>query len=170
MAERKTRKKLYTGRLGFDPESGFHTEMILGEPYEGEVLFDKDSKSFVSEKGEPLTTPDGGETWRTADRLGERVVTDDAGQTWRYAREDDESHNARYHRQYAVVDTTANEFALLAAQHGLEEAEQLVSPHHFEAQPDDAHFDASAPGKARPTVDEDDLAARITSHTEAYAQ
>lgn len=118
--------KAYSGRLAFDPDSGFH----LGED-------------------------------------GKKVVTDDEGKSWRYANDDDPSHLERYHRRFAEIDSTANQFAELAFKHGEEQAATMVEPHHFEAQPDDAHYDENAEGKSSPKSDPDAVAATVTSHTEA---
>lgn len=79
---------------------------------------------------------------------GDPVVTLDGGKTWVYAVAGDTSHHDRYHSQYAAVNTTAN----------ADEPE----PHHFEVQPDDPHFGGL---KFSP----DKLAAKETSHTEAWA-
>lgn len=69
---------------------------------------------------------------------GRRVVTDDHGQTWRYATGDDVSHISRYERNVLIVQGTTDE-----------------DPHHQLPAPDDAHYDAAAPGFTRPTEDED---------------
>jgi hypothetical protein len=110
----------YTGRLAFDPETGYHT-----------------------------------------DPEGVPVVTDDAGATWRYADESDTPHNDRYQQAVAVIDGTANKLLELQLEHGREKAAELVEPHHFDVQPDDAHFDGIR-------FDPDHVAETITSHTEAY--
>lgn len=113
--------KPYSGRLAFDPDSGFHID------------------------------PD-----------GQRVVTDDEGKTWRYATKGDTSHNTRYHRRFATVDSTANRLMELTLEHGHARAAELVDAHHFDVQPDDAHFDGIK-------HDPDDVAETITSHTEAWS-
>jgi hypothetical protein len=140
--------KAYTGRLAFDPETGFHTEMLAGKV------------------NVPVELEDG--TWgnATEDRLvpGKRVVTDDGGKTWRYATAEDTSHNDRYATGLLTVESTENKLLELQLEHGREKAEALMrdeEPHHFEVQPDDPHF-------ASVRVDPDHVAETVTSHTEAY--
>jgi hypothetical protein len=153
----------YSGRLAFDPDSGFHTEVILGEPYDGEIKFDRDSQTFVTDDGRPVATSDGGESWRIPDTPGRRVVTDDEGKTWRYAEEGDASHQERYQLRVATVDTTDNELARLTLEHGPERAAVLVDPHHYEVQPGDPHFDGV---RSDPDVD----APTMMSHTDAWKE
>src|SRR5690242_21961732 len=99
---------------------------------------------------------------------GKPVVTEDGGKTWRYAVEGEPSHIERYQERVVAVDSTANQFAELAFKHGAERAAELVDPHHFEAQPDDEHYDEGADGKSSPQSDPDHLAATITSHTDSW--
>lgn len=122
-------KAAYSGRLAFDPETGFH----------------------VSEDGK-------------------NVVTEDGGKTWRFAKDGDPSHVERYHERYVTVDSTANKFAELAFKHGEDRAAELIEPHHFEAQPDDPHYDESADGKSTPKFHPDEVAPTVTSHTDAYTE
>lgn len=110
----------YVGRLGFDPDTEFHTDLA-----------------------------------------GRRVVTDDGGKTWRYAKKADVSHNSRYQKRVATVDTTANQLLALTLEHGAAAAETLVEQHHFAVQPDDAHY-------AGVLADPDGVAETVTGHTEAY--
>lgn len=140
--------KAYTGRLAFDPETGFHTEMV-----EGNVNV-------------PVQREDG--TWENAvvPTLvpGKRVVTEDGGQTWRYAVAADASHNDRYGERALTVDGTANKLLELQLEHGRAKAEEIMraeQPHHFEVQPDDPHFDGLR-------SDPDHVAETVTSHTGAY--
>lgn len=111
-------------------------------PYTGRLAFDPETEFHTDEDGA-------------------RVVTDDNGATWRYAEDADESHNARYQQAVAAVDTTENQLAQLAYEHGIEKANEMVDPHHFEVQADDPHYDGCK-------VDPDEVAATITGHTEAY--
>lgn len=111
--------------------------------YTGRLAFDPDTEFHTDPDGKP-------------------VVTDDEGKSWRYATKADSSHNARYRLQTLVVDSTANQFAELAYEHGAEKAAELVDQHHFQVQPDDAHF-----GGVR--SDPDTVAETVTSHTEAYS-
>lgn len=111
--------------------------------YTGRLAFDPETEFHIGEDGEP-------------------VVTDDDGATWRYAEEADTSHNARYQTGVAAVDSTENQLARLAYEHGIEAANGMVDPHHFEVQPDDPHFSGVK-------SDPDDKAATITGHTEAYS-
>lgn len=115
---------------------------MAAKAYSGRLAFDPETEFHVDVDGKP-------------------VVTDDEGKTWRYATADDLSHNDRYQQAVAVVDSTANRLAELSLEHGREKAAELVEPHHFEVQPDDAHF-----GKVK--TDPDHVAETITSHTEAY--
>jgi len=141
--------KAYSGRLGFDPETGFHTEMV-----EGTV-------------NAPVQLEDG--TWgnevQTTLVPGKPVVTDDEGKTWRYASAEDTPHNDRYATAVLSIDGTDNRLLELRLEHGRVKAEELMreeQPHHFEVQPDDPHF-------ATVLVDPDHVAETITSHTEAYS-
>lgn len=155
--------KAYTGRLAFDPETGFHTEMV-----EGKVNV-------------PVELEDG--TWGNAveARLvpGKRVVTDDEGKTWRYATADDSPHNDRYATSVLSIDGTDNRMLELRLEYGRVKAEEMMreeQPHHFEVQPDDPHYGGAGPtlpdGTVGPAVtkltfDPDHIAEKITSHTEA---
>src|SRR6478609_5779678 len=76
---------------------------------------------------------------------GRRVVTDDAGATWRYAKRKDASHQERYHQRNAVFGPTTE-----------------ADPHHVTAPGSDPH-------SAGVLNDPDEVAAKATSHTEAYA-
>jgi hypothetical protein len=141
--------KAYTGRLAFDPETGFHTEMVPGKVNVPIELEDGTFGNAVEERLVP----------------GKRVVTEDGGKTWRYATDDDTPHNARYQQAVATVDSTANLELELQLEHGREKAKEILraeQPHHFEVQPDDPHF-----GGIR--SDPDHIAETITSHTEAYS-
>lgn len=80
---------------------------------------------------------------------GDRVVTEDGGRTWRYARPGDTGHNARYEKRVLTVDSTAN----------AEEPE----PHHYGVREDDPHADGLI-------HDPDSVAAKTTSHTDAYKE
>lgn len=139
--------KAYSGRLAFDPDTGFHTEMV-----EGTVNV-------------PVQLDDG--TWgnetQTALVPGKPVVTDDDGKTWRYATDADTPHNDRYATAPLTIDGTANKLLELQLEHGRVKAEEIMreeDPHHFEVQPDDPHFDGIR-------SDPDHVAETITSHTEA---
>ena len=117
----------------------------MAESYSGRLAFDPDTHFHVAEDGRP-------------------VVTEDGGKSWRYAEDGDPSHYDRYHQQFAQVDTTANQLGELQLEHGRVEAERLLreqQPHHFEVQPDDAHF-------AGVRADPDHVAETITGHTEAW--
>jgi hypothetical protein len=114
--------------------------------YAGRLAFDPDSGFHI-------------------DPEGNRLVTDDGGKSWRYATEADSPHNHRYQKKLQVVDSTANKLLELQLEHGREKAEELMReqhPHHFDVQPDDAHFDGVL-------SDPDHIAETITSHTDAYA-
>jgi hypothetical protein len=140
--------KSYTGRLAFDPETGFHTEMVTGKVNVPVQLEDGTWGNAVEETLVP----------------GKPVVTDDDGATWRYATDEDTPHNERYQQAVAAVDSTANLELELQLEHGREKAEQILredQPHHFEVQPGDPHF-----GGIR--SDPDHVAETVTSHTEAY--
>ena len=124
--------------------------MPTKKSYKGRLAFDPDLRMHVDEEGKP-------------------VVTEDDGKTWRYAVEGDLTHIARYQQRIVTIDSTANELAILAFKHGEEQANEMVSAHHWEATPDDEHYDENAEGKSNPQLDPDDVAETITSHTEAYA-
>lgn len=104
------------------------------------------------------------------DPKGRKVVTLDGGLTWRYARRSDTSHRARYEEDIKVVDSTANEHARRVVAHGPLRANELVSPHHFEVQPGDAHYNAWAPNKTRTRLHPDAVAPMVTSHTDAWKE
>lgn len=76
---------------------------------------------------------------------GRKVVTDNAGSTWRYATRKDTSHQERYHERVAVFSPTTE-----------------VDPHHVAPPGSDPH-------SAGLLSDPDGVAAKVTSHTEAYA-
>jgi len=104
--------------------------------YNGRLAFDPDSEFHTDEKGR-------------------KVVTLDGGKTWRYARRSHSSHNARYQRKIAVIDTTANA--------------QNPEPHHLSVQPHDDHYDPTAPNLTTLKSDPDEVAVKVTSHTEAWS-
>ena len=119
---------------------------MAAKRYDGRLAFDPETGFHLSEDGDP-------------------VVTDDAGKTWRYAEEGDPSHLERYHERHAAVDSTANRLLELQLEHGREKAAELMRdehPHHFEVQPDDPHADGLK-------SDPDHVAAKVTSHTGAWA-
>lgn len=116
--------------------------MAKPRKYKGRLAFDPESGFHVTPKGK-------------------RVVTDDEGQTWRYATGEDPSHIDRYQQRFVPVDSTANEFARLTAEHGPVEAAKRIDQHHFEVQPDDEHADGIR-------FDGDHIAAKVTGHTEAW--
>lgn len=78
------------------------------------------------------------------DPKGRKLVSDDEGKSWRYAKRSDVSHLERYHATFAtVVATTA------------------ADQHHTDPVQDDPHLNG--------VIDSPDkLAAKETSHTEAY--
>lgn len=97
---------------------------------------------------------------------GRHVVTTDGGRTWRYAKRGDLSHQQRYHQRYAVVNSTAAHLLELAAEHGRETAEQMMReqhPHHFAVSDYDPHVNGLR-------FDTDELAAGVTSHTDAWKE
>lgn len=96
--------------------------------YSGRLAFDSDSGFHV-------------------DPRGKKLVTDDGGKSWRYAKRGDPSHQARYHSNYVVIDSTANA--------------ETPEPHHFGVQDHDAHYGGIL-------SDPDVVAEKITSHTESY--
>lgn len=118
----------------------------MTEQYRGRLAFDPETNFHTDNEGRQVVTPDG-------------------GQTWYYAEDGDPSHFERYHKRFAEVDTTAN--AVL----GMDPSEaREAHPHHFEVQPDDPHYDGSQQNKTALLYDPDVEAAKITSHTEAYAE
>ena len=70
------------GRNGVGKSSTLRAVTGINNVAAGEILFDKETISLVTTKGEPVVTNDGGQTWRTADRPGQPVVTFDHGKTW----------------------------------------------------------------------------------------
>lgn len=111
------------------------------------------------------------------DGNGNPVVSEDDGKTWRYASEDDLSHFDRYHERFAEMETTDYTLLKLAVKHGKDKAEEIMRaehPHHFEVQPDDAHYEEGA------TNDKDEVthtrtksipnsrSATVTGHTDAW--
>lgn len=82
---------------------------------------------------------------------GVGVYHDVESNSFKFVEDGGFSHNQRFHQAVAVIQGTTED-----------------DPHHFEAQPDDAHYDPTAPGKARDRFHPDAVAATQTSHTEAY--
>lgn len=91
----------------------------------------------------------------------------------------DPSHNKTHEKQVLVVDGTRDADSVNAAAEdaGQDPAnfEWMVNAggehgnmHHYETQPDDAHYDEDSPNKTKMHTLPDALSATMTSHTDAW--
>lgn len=79
----------------------------------------------------------------------------------------EQSHNDRHHTgSFLSFGSTVDES--MTDDPSLVNATRETQPHHWEVQPDDAHYDPDAPNLTRPRLLADAQAAVTSSHTEAY--
>lgn len=93
-------------------------------------------------------------------REGEPVAYDNG--SYVFVQPGEKSHNERHHQNYVDVEGTNDETA------GTQDSPTAGQEHHWGPLEDDAHYSANAPRNTRLRFDADKLAARVTSHTEAY--
>lgn len=163
----------YTGRLAFDPD----TELHLADTWDHRAPTDAEIEGRVAwlialEDGKLVPLELAHEiAARTPVEEPHKVVTDDHGKTWRYATESDTSHNSRYHQASKVVTQTVD---WAVGPDGVP-VKRAGDEHHYQAQPGDPHYELGATNSkgivtnTRVQFLPDDVAAKATSHTEAYA-
>lgn len=99
------------------------------------------------------------------ERAGFPVAYDPDSDSYVFVNPGEPSHNERHHKRFAQMQGTVD--ASMTDDPSLVNADKDNNAHHFETQPDDAHYDKNAPNRTRVRFDPDAVAAVITGHTDS---